>query len=190
MSAPKVVGAETLYEGWARYLKVEIQLADGTRLGREVEDHGDAAAVFAYDPERRVAILVRQLRAPILFAAGTADTLECVAGRLEGDEPAACAIREAEEEAGLRLRELDHVAEIQTMPGVSTERLHCYLAAYRPADRVGEGGGVAGEQENITVVEMPLSELATMADAGRLGDSKTMLLLQTLRLRRPELFAS
>ena len=187
MSGPEIVAVETLHEGWGRYLKLDIRLADGTRLAREVEDHGDAAGVLAFDPERRVALLVRQLRAPILLAAGSADTLECIAGRLEGDTPSACATREAEEEAGVRLTALDHVAEIQTMPGISTERLHCFLAVYRQADRVGEGGGV-DEHENITVVEMPLAELAAMADAGRLADSKTMLLVQTLRLKQPELF--
>jgi hypothetical protein len=33
-----------------------------------------------------------------------------------------------------------------------------------------------------------LKELARLADAGKLVDIKTLLLLQTLRLRRPELF--
>jgi len=39
------------------------------------------------------------------------------------------------------------------------------------------------------VVELPLAELAARADEGRLDDMKTMLLVQTLRLRRPDLFA-
>jgi hypothetical protein len=35
---------------------------------------------------------------------------------------------------------------------------------------------------------MPLGELAAMADAGTLNDMKTLALVQTLRLRKPELF--
>lgn len=188
MSAPKVVGVRTLYEGWGRYLGVDVEMPDGQRLTREVEDHGDAAGVLAYDPGRKTALLVRQLRTPMLLAGGHADTLECIAGRLEGDEPEACAVREAHEEAGLRIEALEPIAAIQTMPGISTERIHCFLAAYSAGDRVGEGGGVDDEMENITVVEMPLAELARMADAQELVDAKTLLLLQTLRLRRPELF--
>ena len=75
------------------------------------------------------------------------------------------------------------------MPGVSTERMWMYLAPYTAARRTGPGGGLAGEQENITVEEHLLSDLARMADAGSLTDLKTLLLLTTLRLRRPDLFA-
>jgi len=33
-----------------------------------------------------------------------------------------------------------------------------------------------------------LNELARLADSGKLADIKTLVLVQTLRLRRPELF--
>jgi hypothetical protein len=36
---------------------------------------------------------------------------------------------------------------------------------------------------------MPLAELAAMADKGEIQDLKVFALLQTLRLRRPELFS-
>jgi hypothetical protein len=54
---------------------------------------------------------------------------------------------------------------------------------------VSGGGGAKGEHEDITVMELALRELAAMADAGTLADMKTFALVQTLRLRRPELFA-
>jgi hypothetical protein len=47
---------------------------------------------------------------------------------------------------------------------------------------------LAQEHENITVEEIPLKDLAERADSGRLVDMKTFALVQTLRLRRPELF--
>jgi hypothetical protein len=74
------------------------------------------------------------------------------------------------------------------MPGISTETIHLFLAAYSATDRVAAGGGLEAENEEIDVVEMALAELAAMADAGRLGDLKTLALVQSLRLRRPELF--
>jgi hypothetical protein len=47
---------------------------------------------------------------------------------------------------------------------------------------------VAGEEENITVVERSLSDLAADADAGRIVDGKLLTLILALRVRRPELF--
>jgi nudix-type nucleoside diphosphatase (YffH/AdpP family) len=169
---------------------VDARLPDGEILRRAIEDHGPAVAVLPFDPGRRTAVLVRQFRVPVFLASGADATLEAIAGIVEtGEEPLACARREAFEEAGLRLATLEHVASAWTMPGNATERMHFYLAAYGPADRAGAGGGLAEERERITVVELPLAELARMADDGRLDDSKTLVLVQTLRLRRPDLFA-
>ena len=188
LAAPTVRRVCSLYEGWGRYLKAEIELADGSVVTREMEDHGDAACVLPFDPDRKVAMLVRQLRAPLLFVAGLQDLLEAPAGRLDGDDPAACAIREAEEEAGLTLRDLIPIGASAPMPGVSTERIHLFLASYSERDRTGRGGGVATETESMVVTEIPLAGVAALADDGRLPDMKTHLLIQTLRLRRPDLF--
>jgi hypothetical protein len=42
--------------------------------------------------------------------------------------------------------------------------------------------------DDLLAVEIGLAELARMADADALPDTKTLVLLQTLRLRRPDLF--
>lgn len=184
----EIVSVETAYQGWGRYLIATLRLPDGRTLRREMEDHGPAVAVLPYDPARRSAMLVRQLRAPVLYSAGHEFTLETIAGLLEDADPATCARREAMEETGLRLGDLEEAANVWTMPGISTERMTLYLATYAEADRVGSGGGLATEHENITVVEMPLAEVAALADRDELTDMKTLLLVQTLRLRRPKLF--
>lgn len=187
----KITKIEPLYEGWGQYLLAVVTKPDGGQIRREVENHGDGAAVLAYDPQRRTALLARQLRVPMLLAAGITETLEVAAGLIDGDEePEACIRREAVEELGLILRDLEPVVTMMTMPGLSTERIHLFLAAYGAQDRTGDGGGLASEDEDVTIVEMPLAELASLADRGELADAKTMLLLQTLRLRRPDLFAS
>jgi nudix-type nucleoside diphosphatase (YffH/AdpP family) len=185
---PKLIDLKTLHEGWGRLLALRIRLPDGEVIKREVEDHGAAVCVLPYDPERRVAILVRQFRAAVFHASGEAEVLEAPAGMLDEDDPADCARREALEEVGLTLTALEPAGAVWTMPGISTEFMHLYLAPYRPGDRTGAGGGVAGEHENITVAEMALSDLARMADGGELVDLKTLTLVQSLRLRRPDLF--
>jgi nudix-type nucleoside diphosphatase (YffH/AdpP family) len=177
-----------IYAGWSTFSVAEVEFADRSRIRREIENHGNAVAVLPYDPERRVATLVRQLRSPVLYSAGLQDLLEVPAGILEGDDPRACARREAMEETGLRLGRLEHVARTWSMPGISTEQMDLFLASYVSADKIGSGGGLAHEHENIVVVEMALVDLATMAMTGTLTDMKTLTLVLALQLRHPKLF--
>jgi hypothetical protein len=76
------------------------------------------------------------------------------------------------------------------MAGISSERMHFYLGRYTGDARRELRAGVAGEHEDTTAVEFALADLARMADANELGDVKTLLLLQTLRLRQPHLFGA
>jgi nudix-type nucleoside diphosphatase (YffH/AdpP family) len=184
----RLLGTRMAYGGWARLLVATIQLADGPTVKREIEDHGEAVCVLPYNPARGTAILVRQLRAPVLFAAGTEETLEAIAGVIEDEDAAACVRREAKEEALLDLDLVEHVLTAWTMPGLSTERMHFYLAQYAGEARPELRAGIAGDHEDTTAVEFSLAELARMADGNELADVKTLLLLQTLRLRRPHLF--
>src|SRR5919112_2446337 len=172
----KIIDQKTLHEGWSRLFALRIRLPDGQVMKREVEDHGAAVGVLPYDPERRVAMLVRLFRAPVFHTSSEPEVLEAPAGMLDEDDPADCARREAQEEVGLTLAAIEPAGAVWTMPGISTEFMHLYLAPYRPGDRTGEGGGVAGEHENITVAEMKLSELAALADRGELVDLKTLTL--------------
>ena len=183
-------GIERIYEGWGRFFVAVFRGPGGAKFRREIEDHGSAAAVLPYDPGRRCATLVRQFRAPMFLTDGRPNVLEAVAGRLEeGEDPAVGVKREAMEEAGLQLGKLDYVLCGAGMPGISTEKVHLFLAEYRRADKVGEGGGLAAEHEDITIEEIALKDLAAMVDAGEVVDFKTIILIQTLRLRRPELIA-
>ncbi len=186
----EIVRVETVYKGWATLSLATIRMEGGHTVEREIEDHGRAASVLAYDPERRVALLVRQFRAPVFLAVHEPDLLEAIAGIVDESDSRETARREASEEAGVDLQTLEHVGEVWTTPGISTERMDLFLAPYRSGDRARFGGGVAHEQERITVVEIPLGTLAAMADAGSLTDLKTLALIQTLRLRAPELFSS
>ncbi len=89
----------------------------------------------------------------------------------------------------MRLGALETVACLYPMPSVSTERIHLFLAPYAASDRIAAGGGLPDEDEQVAVKEVALADLATEAVAGSLADMKTIVLLQALQLRRPELFA-
>jgi hypothetical protein len=65
--------------------------------------------------------------------------------------------------------------------------MYFYLAVYSGEARPATSGGVDDDEDTLAI-EIPLAELARMADADALPDAKTLVLLQTLRLRRPDLF--
>ena len=188
-TTPAILGVEPKYRGWCTLSLATVQLSDGRVTTREIENHGNAACVLPYDPARRVAMVIRQFRAPPLHAGGVATLIEAPAGLIDqGEDGATAARREAMEEVGVRLTTLEQVANAWTMPGLSSERMALFLGAYAQADRVAAGGGVATEHEAIEVIEMPLAALAAMAESGALADLKTFALVQTLRMKRPELF--
>ena len=181
---------EIAYKGWLQIIMAHMRGDDGKQFRRLVEDHGNGVAVLPYCPEKRTALIIRLPRAPVLYSGQTEHLIEAPAGLQDEGETAEQAVRrEAEEEAGLRLSALEPVGRIWTMPGISTEQMALYLAAYAPSDRISAGGGLDEENENITVEEMPLAELARLADANQLTDMRTLVLLQTLRIRHPDLFA-
>lgn len=179
-----------IHRGWNTFGIATLTQPDGSTVPRALEDHGEAACVLPYDPERRVALLVRQSRVGPAFWGEPPTLDEAPAGGLDGGEPEATAIREAMEEAGVHLERLERVTRAYSMPSVSSERLWLYLAPYRQADRVGPGGGLPGEGEQVEVLEVPLAELAEQVRAGRLSDLKTLVLVQALMLRQPALFAA
>jgi nudix-type nucleoside diphosphatase (YffH/AdpP family) len=183
----EIVDTHEVYGGWSKMLIATLRLPDGRTIKREIEDHGEAVCVLPYHPVRKTAVLVRQSRVPVLYARGQQQLLEAVAGVIEDVDAATCAHREVMEEALLKLDALEPVFMAFTMPGLSTEYMHFFLPTYSGEPRPETRGGV-DDDEFTVAIEIELAELARMADENRLPDVKTLLLLQTLRLRRPELF--
>lgn len=179
---------ETVYQGYSTLMMATLSAPDGSTIKREIEHHGHAVAVLPYDAARRTALLVSQPRPPVIWSDGPPELLEAIAGKIEGEPPEDCARREAMEEAGVRLGDLEDLGEAWSCPGVSTEKVRLYLAPYAMPDRVAAGGGADGEDEHITVMEVPLAQLWTWLQARRIEDMKTLVLTLALKVRRPELF--
>lgn len=183
----QLLSAETVREGWFDIVRVRVKLASGEEIEREIVGHPSGAAVLAYDPQRKLALLITEARPPVVHA-GEQPLLEAIAGVGEEGAPEDTARREALEEGGLKLTHLDHVARVWPTASTSTERVDLYLAEYSEEDRVAPGGGLEEEGEHVRVKEVPLAVLWAMAEAGALADAKTLILVQALRIRRPELF--
>jgi hypothetical protein len=66
-------------------------------------------------------------------------------------------------------------------PGSFTERLTFFVAPYTAADRIGKGGGLVEEGEDIEVIETTLDDAIAMVEAGTIRDAKTITLLYWAR---------
>jgi nudix-type nucleoside diphosphatase (YffH/AdpP family) len=147
-------------------------------LERETYDRGNAAALLPYNLARRTVILVQQFRYAAYVNGYDGLLIEAVAGVLDNETPEVRIRVEVEEETGHRLGEIKKVFEAFMSPGSVTEKLHFFVAEYHPDMRVGNGGGIASEGEDIEVLELPFDQAMTMIDDGRIADAKTIMLLQ------------
>jgi len=150
---------ETRWEG--RFITVKQQ---GTweYVSRSRGIH--AAVILAIDEgdDGRHVILVEQYRVPLKI-----NCLELPAG-LVGDDMAGeaaeiAAERELEEETGYRARHWRTVGEFYSSPGMVSESFTLLVAT--GLTRVGEGGGVDGEE--IIVHRVPLAGIADFVAAKR-----------------------
>ncbi|MBR0897592.1 GDP-mannose pyrophosphatase [Bradyrhizobium tropiciagri] len=145
---------------------------------REVYDRGNGAVLLPYNLKARTVVLVRQFRYPA-FANGYDDLLiEAAAGMLDDAAPEDRIRAEAEEEISYRLDRVRKVFEAFMTPGAVTEKLHFFVAEYDAAMRIGDGGGLADEGEDIEVLELALDDALAMISDGRIVDAKTIMLLQ------------
>jgi nudix-type nucleoside diphosphatase (YffH/AdpP family) len=146
---------------------------------REVYDRGNGATILLRDETRDTILLTRQFRMPA-YLNGHPDgmLLEAPAGLLDGDDPETAIRREAEEETGYRVDAVTFLGEYFMSPGSVTERIAFFSGRYREGERVSAGGGLAGEGEDIEVVEVTLAEAIAMVERGEVVDGKTVLLLR------------
>ena len=139
-----------------------------------------AAVIVAIDDGH--VLLVEQYRVPI-----GALCLELPAGLVgdeeKGEEIEAAAIRELEEETGYRAGRMVELGRFYASPGMSSEGFTLLRA--EGLAKVGEGGGVAGEEievHRVKLADVP-AFVAARRDEGVALDAKLLLLLGSGMLR-------
>src|ERR1700687_1320978 len=145
---------------------------------RESYDRGNAATLLSYNLAQRTVVLVRQFRYPACVNGYDDLLIEAAAGLLDNETPEVRIRAEAEEETGYRLGEIRSVFEAFMSPGAITEKLHFFVAEYQPDMRIGSGGGIPDEGEDIEVLELSIDEALAMIGDRRIVDAKTIMLLQ------------
>lgn len=183
----RLLNQQVLADDWYTLRKVTFayQRKNGAweTHSREAYDRGNGATILLHNPAADTVILTRQFRLPTFLNGNASGMLiEACAGLLDQEQPNVAIMREAAEETGYQLTAVHRVLEAYMSPGSVTERLFFYLAEYSAATVRSVGGGI--EEEEIEVLELPLTQALAMVASGEIQDGKTIILLQHLRLRQ------
>ena len=183
MTKIKNIKKKLLSDNWYTLNKYtydfELQNGDWVTHERESYDRGNGAAILLYNKEKGTVILTKQFRMPTYVNGNeTGYMIEVCAGLLDNDNPEDCIKKEAEEETGYRINNVQKVMEVYSSPGSVTEILYYFVAEYSEDMKVSDGGGLESENEDIEVLEVTFNEALDMINTGELKDAKSIILLQ------------
>jgi len=184
-----ILKTEILSDNWYTLRKITYEYVknNGSKetQTREAYDRGNGATILLYNKDQNTVILTRQFRLPTFVNGNeTGMLIEACAGLLDKDNPEDCIRRETEEETGYRITDVRKIFEAYMSPGSVTEILYFFIASYDKSMKIHEGGGIADEEENIEVLELPFRQAMDMIENGEIKDAKTIMLLQYVKLQR------
>ena len=152
-------------------------------ISREILERGDAIAVLPYDPISDTVLLIEQIRIGAIKSKHSPWLLECIAGMTDGsDDYESVVKKEAYEEAGLNLTELEFMLSYLSSPGGTTERLHLYLARADLSDVESGVYGLETEGEDIKTHVLSVDDALTRLNNGEMDNAATVICMQWLAL--------
>ena len=186
----KNVTSKVISNIWAKLEQVSFDFTfkngKTERLTHEVYGRNDGVAVLLYNPSTKKVILSKQFRIP-MYVAGVKGgfSIEVCGGAIDKNEsPETTVIRETKEEVGYHVNELQKVSTLFLSPGLMKEQVHVYVAKCSEEDRVENGGGLAAESEEITVLETDFNDALKMIETEEIIDARTILLLQYAQINQ------
>jgi ADP-ribose pyrophosphatase len=170
-------------EAYLRYEKFNGEMSGTAR--RISLERGDAVAVIIFNQSTNKIILISQFRYPS-YKSGNGWIIETIAGIVDPDEtPEESARREVEEETGLEITTLEHIATFYPSPGGSSERIFLYYSEVsKEQGSYDETGGLPCESEDIQSHEFSLDEALLKIKSGEIMDAKTIIGIQWLENRQ------
>ncbi len=159
------VSTENLYTGKVFDIRIDEIREGDVEYKREIVVHKGSAVIIPVFEDGTVA-LVRQYR----HAAGKY-LLEICAGTLNAaEDPEIGAIRELEEEIGVRAGKVEKLTEFYVSPGFLTEKMFVFLAT-----DLTETQQNLEDDEILTVERHSFPALLEMIRNGEIEDAKTMV---------------
>jgi GDP-mannose pyrophosphatase NudK len=154
----------------------------------EIYYRPDAVAILMVDRLEQKILLTRQFRLPTYLNGNESGYLiETCAGLIDDMEsPEEAVIREAIEETGFQINNLQKVGAVFPSAGGLTEYIHLYIGEYDSNGQHEEGGGLEEEGEYIEKLEISFSDALVKVKNGSFNDAKTLLLLQNFFLTNPD----
>lgn len=179
----KNIKSDVLSDDWYLLNKInfDYQLENGNWVNqsRESYDRGNGATILLYNKEKYTVLLIKQFRMPTYVNGNDSGIIiETCGGLLDGDDPLKCILKETEEEVGYKILKAEKVFQAYMSPGAVTEILHFFIAEYNDEMKVGDGGGLASEHEEIEILELDFKIAQEMITRGKIVDAKTIMLLQ------------
>ena len=188
----EIIDREVVYQGFFRLERYTLRhslYAGGTSdtLVRELLERGHAAAVLPYDPLRDEVVLIEQFRIGALELPEGAWVREIVAGIIESGETAEDVVmREAQEEAGCVIEELEFISRYLVSPGGSSEQISLFCGKVDSA-RAGGLFGIEAEHEDIRAAAVPFAEAMVLLAQGGIASATPIIALQWLAAHRERL---
>jgi len=165
---------------------VSFERFDGTMspvVRRLNFERGDSVAALLHHAGRGAAILVNQFKYPA-YDKGPGWMTEVVAGMIDKDEtPEQAVRREIQEETGYTADRVEHISTFYLSPGGSSERIVLFYAAVSGIAPNDGYGGLASEDEDIKVIEIPVADAFAQVRRGEIADAKTIIALMWLEAR-------
>lgn len=164
----KEIGRSYKFKGRIINVRVDqVLLENGKKSEREIVEHTGAVAVLPVDCHG-YCTLVEQFRKPIERV-----LLEAPAGKLDLNEPPKkCALRELEEETGIKASQLIPLGYIYTTAGFSDERIFLFLALDLKQTKPNPD-----EDEFLKIVSIHWTKLLELAKNNKIEDAKTNALI-------------
>lgn len=163
----KTVKEEYLYKGKILNLrKDQITLPNGNGAIREVVEHSGGSAILCVRDGK--VLLVKQFRYPY-----KEELYEIPAGKLnKGEDAKECAIRELEEEGGVKAGKIEKMFEVYPSPGYTDEIIRIYQAFDLVDSKMH-----LDEDEFLSGEWIELERAKEMIEKGEIKDGKTLIAL-------------
>lgn len=155
-------------------------------ITREMFERGHASALLAFDAKRDEVVLIEQIRVGALEHHSPWQ-LEIIAGMNDQDESSEAVVRrEAMEEAGVLVGEVEAISHYYASSGGCSETIDVFVGQIDATTASGVHG-LDSENEDIKVHVMTREQAYQLVESGVIENGATIIALQWLQLNHTKL---